>query len=219
MKQFQSIKKERKRFKAQRRRRIKRLELLGFNVKDLLDELPFFGENSGPADKGQATGEAAVTPDPATICQDIFNIQAVMNQSNRKDKKRFRAQRRRKIQKLEQLGFDVKDLFDELQVPRGYPQPPVPDPSQNVPENLIKVGRIDFKKKLIGSSEANETWPPVDGTTQPTNNFINAEANAVKREHDSSDDLNDNETIVAPRRMTARSCRGFKYESKCLQRS
>ena len=77
----------------------------------------------------------------------------------------------------------------------------------------------NLKQELIGSSDANQTWSPVVGPSQPINNLINAEENAIKREHDSSDDLNDNETIVAPRRMTARSCRGFKYESKCLQRS
>ena len=152
MKQCQSIKKERKRFKAQRKRRLKRLKLLGFNVKDLLDELPFYGENSGPPDKVQASGEAAESPKEVNMT-------------------------------------------------------PVPDPAQN----LIKVERIDLKQELIGSPDDNETRSP-DGPSRPTNNFINAEANAVKR--DSSDHLNDNETVVpVVRRMTARSsCRGFKYE-------
>ena len=151
MKQCQSIKKERKRFKAQRKRRIKRLKLLGFNVKDLLDELPFYGENSGPPDKVQASGEAAESPKEVNMT-------------------------------------------------------PVPDPAQN----LIKVERIDLKQKLIGSPDDNETRSP-DGPSRPTNNFINAEANAVKRD---SSNHHYNETVVpVVRRMTARSsCRGFKYE-------
>ena len=78
----------------------------------------------------------------------------------------------------------------------------------------------NLKQELIGSSDANQTWSPVVGPSQPINNLINAEENAIKREHDSSDDLDDDETIVqrvAPRRMTVRSCRGFKYESKFLR--